>query len=59
MSRWQKSAHGGVPGEMLRRMIREADPATWEAAEAEKAKLRADALALITPFPQTADRIVG
>jgi hypothetical protein len=35
---------------MLRRQIREADHARWEAAQAELAKLRGEALALIKPF---------
>ena len=45
-----KSAHGGLPGEMLRRQIREADPAKYEEAQAELARLRGEALALIQPF---------
>jgi hypothetical protein len=50
MAKLSKNAHGGVPGEMLRRTIREADPAKWEEAQAELRKLRGEALALITPY---------
>jgi hypothetical protein len=50
MARTSKNAHGGVPGEMLRRQIREADPAKHEEAQAELRKLRSEALALITPY---------
>ena len=50
MGRISKNAHDGVPGEMLRRQIREADHGKWEEAEAEKAKLRSEALALIKPY---------
>jgi hypothetical protein len=50
MAKLSKNAHGGVPGEMLRRTIREADPAKWEEAQAELRKLRSEALALITPY---------
>jgi hypothetical protein len=47
MARMSKNAHGGVPGEMLRRQIREADPAKFEEAQAELTRLRGEALALI------------
>ena len=50
LARVAKSAHGGLPGEMLRRQIREADPAKYEEAQAELAKLRSEALALIKPY---------
>ena len=49
-ARTSKNAHGGVPGEMLRRQIREADHGEYEEAQAELAKLRGEALALITPY---------
>jgi hypothetical protein len=50
MAHLHKNAHGGVPGEMLRRQIREADPAKWEEAQTELRKLRGEAMALITPY---------
>jgi hypothetical protein len=49
-ARTSQNAHGGVPGEMLRRQIREADHGKYEEAQAELAKLRGEALALITPY---------
>jgi hypothetical protein len=50
MARTAGSAHGSVPGEMLRRQIRDADHGKYEEAQAELRKLRAEALALITPY---------
>jgi hypothetical protein len=49
-ARTSQNTHGGVPGEMLRRQIREADHGKYEEAQAELAKLRGEALALITPY---------
>jgi hypothetical protein len=40
MAHLMKSAHGGVPGEMLRRQIREADPKTFDEAQLELTRLR-------------------
>ena len=50
MARTSKNAHGGVPGEMLRRQIRAADHGAFLAAQEELAKLRGEALALAVPF---------
>jgi hypothetical protein len=50
MAHQSKNAHGGIPGELLRRTIREADPAKWEEAQAELRKLRDKALELMKPF---------
>ena len=50
MASWTKNAHGGIPGELLRRQIREADPAKYEEAQAELTKLRGEALELVKPF---------
>jgi hypothetical protein len=58
MGRASRKAHGGVPGEMLRRKIREADHGKWETAQAELTKLRGEALALIEPS-QTPGGIAG
>ena len=50
MARTSKNAHGGVPGEMLRRQIRAADHGAFLAAQEELAKARGEALALAVPF---------
>jgi hypothetical protein len=50
LARTSQNAHGGLPGEMLRRQIREADHSVYETAQAELAKLRGEAFALIKPF---------
>jgi hypothetical protein len=36
LARVAKSAHGGLPGELLRRQIREADHGKWQEAKAER-----------------------
>jgi hypothetical protein len=50
LSRSSQTAHGGLPGEMLRRKIREANHGTYLAAEAEKAALRNEALELMKGY---------
>jgi hypothetical protein len=50
MAHQSKNAHGGVPGEMLRRTIREADPVKWEEAQNELRKLRDDAQELMKTY---------
>ena len=50
MARTSRTAHGGVPGEMLRRQIRAADHGVYLGAEEELAKLRNEALELAKGF---------
>jgi hypothetical protein len=49
LSRESQNAIGGVEGEMKRRAIRAADPGKYEAAQAQLAQLRQEALDLVTP----------
>jgi hypothetical protein len=49
LARMSKNAHGGIPGEMLRRRMSAADPEKYNEAQTKLAQLREEAMSLVTP----------